>query len=153
MISRAALLSTGGYHPFFAGRVAEDIHWIYRILKEFKGVTIDKVLYNYTLRVDSFTGILARGVNAKYAYSCQLLSKIIEKDMQGLDVLAPENIDILRCVELEACEDALIEKTQQLHHSIKSYETSLSFRLGHFLISPYRMLKSAIRKSKGSSLK
>lgn len=148
MISKEALQKTGGYHQYFAGRVAEDTHWVYRILKDFKGITIDKVLYNYLLRDGSFTQIQSTGIKPKYAYSWQLLSKIIYKDIhEGVDVLAPENIAFLKHLELEACEDALVEKTQQLNTTIMVYENSMSFKLGKLLLSPWRILKSrTIRK-------
>ena len=44
MISKMALQKTSGYNPYFAGRIAEDIQWIYRILKNFKGITVEKTL-------------------------------------------------------------------------------------------------------------
>lgn len=149
MISRAALEKTKGYSPYFAGRVAEDIHWIYRILKNFKGITIDKPLYNYRLREGSFTQIQSSGIKPKYAYSWQLLSKIIFKDVQeNIDVLAPENEALLSILELEACEDALVEKTQELRRMIHVYENSMSFKLGKMLLTPVRLFKSITTKKK-----
>lgn len=143
MISRAALQMTKGYSSYFAGRVAEDIQWIYRILKEFKGITIDRSLYNYRLREGSFTQIQSTGIKPKYAYSWQLLSKIIYKDVhEGIDMLAPENKEELKQMELEACEDALVEKIQLLNRTIDVYENSTSFKLGKFLLTPWRVLKN-----------
>ncbi len=143
MITKIALGKTGGYHPYFAGRVAEDSHWIYRILKDFKGITLDKVLYNYLIRPGSFTQVQTSGLNAKYAYSWQLLSKIIYKDIhESIDVLHPDNIKLLKKLELEACEDALVEKIQLLNQTIGVYENSVSFKLGRFILSPWRFLKS-----------
>lgn len=148
MISRAALDKTDGYHPYFAGRVAEDIQWIYRILKDFKGITIDKPLYNYRLRKGSFTQIQSTGVNAKYTYSWQLLSKIIHKDVyEGIDVLAPENKGLLTKLELEACEEALVQTTQLLNETRLLYENSASFRLGKLLLKPFHALKNSITTS------
>lgn len=142
MISRAALLKTNGYSPYFAGRVGEDIEWIYRILKEFKGITVDKILYNYSLREHSFSQIQSTGVKPKYAYSWQLLSKIIYKDVhEGIDVLAPENKELLNKLELEACEDALVENIYLLNHTIGVYQNSTSFRIGKFLLTPWRFFK------------
>lgn len=143
MISRKALQKTGGYHPYFAGRVAEDIQWIYRILKNFKGVTVREVLYNYSLRENSFTHAQSNGINPKYAYSWQLLAKIIHKDMhEGIDILAPENAELLKRIELEACEDALAEKVQELNHLKDVYESSARYKLGKFLLSPWTFIKS-----------
>jgi glycosyltransferase involved in cell wall biosynthesis len=143
MISREALQKTKGYHLYFAGRVAEDIQWIYRILKDFKGITLDKPLYNYAIREGSFTQIQATGINPKYAYSWQLLSRIIYKDVhEGIDVLAPENKNILTKLELESCEDALIENIQLLNHTRDVYERSMSFKLGKFILTPWKVIKN-----------
>jgi glycosyltransferase involved in cell wall biosynthesis len=143
MISKTALQKTKGYDPYFAGRVAEDIQWVYRILKNFKGITIDKILYNYTIREGSFTQIQSKGKNPKYAYSWQLLSKIIYKDIhEAINVLEPGNIQLLKKLELEACEDALIENIQLLKQTIAIYENSASFKLGKFLLTPWRVLKA-----------
>lgn len=143
MISKEALLKTKGYHPYFAGRVAEDIQWIYRILKYFKGITVNKPLYNYAIREGSFTQIQATGINPKYAYSWQLVSKIIYKDVyEGIDVLAPENKDQLIKLELECCEDALIENIQLVNHIRNVYERSMSFKLGKFILTPWRVIKN-----------
>lgn len=142
MISREALLRTKGYSSYFSGRVAEDIQWIYRILKDFKGITVDESLYNYRLRDGSFTQIASTGTNAKYVYSWQLLSKIIHKDVhEGIDVLAPENKELLNQLELEACEDALVQTTQLLNETRALYENSTSFKLGNLLLKPFHALK------------
>ncbi|MDN3655867.1 glycosyltransferase family A protein [Ferruginibacter paludis] len=142
MITQKALESTGGYHPYFAGRVAEDIQWIYRILKEFKGGTVDKVLYNYSVREGSFTQIQSAGKNAKYAYSWQLLSKIIYKDIhEGIDVLIPEKKKELQVLELESCEEALLVKIKQLNSLQASYENSVTFKIGKIILTP---LKSVV---------
>ena len=146
MISKQALEKTRGYHPYFAGKVAEDIHWIYRILKEFKGITIDKILYNYLLREGSFTHAQAVGKNPKYAYSWELLSKIIYNDIQeGVDVLDPVNSAQLKQLELEACEDALVEKIKLLNETKRIYESSSSFRIGKFILTPLKLIKKIMR--------
>jgi glycosyltransferase involved in cell wall biosynthesis len=146
MISRASLQKNKGYNPYFAGRVAEDIQWIYRILKDFKGITIDKALYNYRLREGSFTHIQSTGTNAKYAYSWQLLSKIIHKDIhEGIDVLAPENKELLNKLELEACEEALVKTIQLLNETRLVYENSSRYRLGKFLLKPFHSLNNLVR--------
>lgn len=145
MISKLALHKTGGYHPYFAGRVAEDIQWIYRILKDFKGITVNKVLYNYQSREGSLTHIQSTGNKPKYAYSWQLLSKIIYKDVhEGKDLLAPENKEMLDKLELEACEQALAEKIMELRNLQIAYEKSARYRLGKFLLTPWSFIKSKI---------
>jgi hypothetical protein len=143
MISKAALINTGGYHPFFAGRVGEDIHWVYRILKDFKGITINKVLYSYTIRKGSFTQIQSLGIKPKYAYSWQLISKIIYKDIhEGVDVLAPKNAELLKKIQLEACEEALAEKIQVLEQTKFIYESSGNFKVGKLILKPIRFILS-----------
>jgi hypothetical protein len=100
-------------------------------------------LYNYRVRENSFSDIQAKGVKPKYAYSWQLLSKIIYKDIyEGIDVLATENKELLNKIELDACEDALVEKISELNSTIASYQNSASFRIGKFILSPWRLLKS-----------
>lgn len=146
MVTREVLATTGGYHPYFQGRVAEDIHWIYRILKIFPGITIDKPLYNYVVREGAFTELQLSGKNVKYAYSWQLLEMIIYKDVhENIDVLAPENIDELRKLELLACEEALIETTKNSRKMQAEYERSTSYKLGKFLLSPLRLIKSKMQ--------
>ncbi|WP_162426435.1 glycosyltransferase family 2 protein [Pontibacter pudoricolor] len=142
MISRAVLTETNGYHPYFAGRVAEDIYWVYKILKKYKGIAINKPLYNINSRDGSLTQLQHAGKNAKSAYSWQLLSKIIYKDMhEHLDVLSPDHINELRKLELEACEEALLKAIRSTVETKNSYENSTSFRLGRFITSCFHFLK------------
>ncbi|MDP4286099.1 MAG: glycosyltransferase family 2 protein [Bacteroidota bacterium] len=142
MISKAALVKTGGYHPYFAGRVAEDIQWIYRILKDFKGITIDRVLYNYYARECSLTGISSSGENPKYNYSVQLLSKIIYKDVhEGIDILNSGDPYALKLLELEACEEALAESKKALNETHRVYQQSISYKIGRFILRPLQFLK------------
>jgi glycosyltransferase involved in cell wall biosynthesis len=140
MISKQALDKTGGYHPFFKGRVGEDIHWVYRILKDFKGVTINERLYNYRIRTGSFTQIQASGIRPKYSYSLYLLQRIIYKDIhERIDVFHPGNCNQLRDLELDACEEALKENVRLSNETRKIYEESTSFRLGKMLLTPVRL--------------
>jgi glycosyltransferase involved in cell wall biosynthesis len=142
MITKEVLEVTKGYHPYFAGRVAEDIHWVYRILKEFKGLTVNKPLYNINYRIGSLTAEQMSGANPKAAYTWQLLSKIIKKDFyEHVDVLAPQNIDDLKELEIIACEEALAESTNALHNMRKMYENSWSFKLGKILLWPIHYIK------------
>ena len=144
MITKHVLRETGGYHPYFAGRVAEDIHWVYRILKVYRGIGIDKPLYNINIRSESLTQLQYTGENAKAAYSWQLLSKIIEKDLKyNIDVLDSSNCTILKKLELEACEEALVESLKGLQKIKKNYEDSFTYKLGKFLLIPIRLFKRA----------
>lgn len=140
MISKQALDKTIGYHTFFAGRVGEDIHWIYRILKDFKGITIDERLYNYRIRTGSLTQIQGLGIKPKYSYSLYLLQKIIYKDIyERTDVLHPDNCKQLHDLELDACEEALTENVRLLNETRKIYEESTSFKLGKMLLTPVHL--------------
>lgn len=146
MISKSVLEKTGVYHPFFTGRVGEDIHWVYRILKDFKGITINRVLYNYTIRKQSFTQIQSLGIKPKYAYSWNLLKRIIYQDVSmGIDVLHPSNWIQLHHLELEACEEALKENIQLLNETRKTYEESSSFKIGKMLLTPFAVLKRILK--------
>jgi glycosyltransferase involved in cell wall biosynthesis len=143
MITRDVLKKTGGYHSYFTGRLAEDIQWVYRILKDYPGLTINKPLYNYFWRESSFTGIQFSGKNAKYSYSWQLLAKIIYKDLhENIDILDPRNIHELKKLELQACEEALVEQIKFNNTLRQIYENSSSFRIGKFLLTPFRLLKN-----------
>lgn len=149
MISKAALRKTNGYHPYFKGRVAEDAHWIYRILKDFEGITINKCLYHYRVRENSFTGLQSKGSRPKYAYSWHLLAKIIYKDIhEGIDVLAPQHKELLQLLELEACEEALAENIQRANHVRYIYENSTNFKIGKLLLSPVRLISNLYKSLK-----
>ena len=141
MITKDVLDIIGGYHLYFKGRVGEDIHWIYRILKNGKGICIDEPLYHYTLRNESLTGLQFTGKNAKAAYSWQLLTKIIFKDInENVDLLSPNNFDELRALELLSCEEVLVEKIRQLNYLHHAYENSANFKLGKFVLFPFRLV-------------
>jgi glycosyltransferase involved in cell wall biosynthesis len=142
MIAKEVLRKNNGYHPYFTGRVGEDIYWIYTILKEYDAVTINTVLYNYRMREGSFTQIQQQGQNVKAAYSWQLISMIIENDVKhNIDLLDSSNVELLKVVELEACEKALLEKIKQLISVQNTYEKSTSFRIGKTILAPFKFLK------------
>ena len=146
MITQKVLRKFFGYNPFFKGRVAEDIHWLYRILKFNKGISIPEVLYFINLREASLTGYFYSGKNAKAAYSWQLLAKIIHKDIyENIDVLDAENVNELKALELQACEEALVEQIQLNHKIIAVYENSTSFKIGKIVLTPFKKL-SGLRK-------
>ncbi|MFD2515643.1 glycosyltransferase family 2 protein [Pontibacter locisalis] len=143
MITKAALNDTCGYHPYFTGRVAEDIHWVYRILKRYKGSAVEETLYNIRVREGSLTSLQFTGKNVKAAYSWQLLSKVIYYDIQkGIDVLDPIQFDFMKRVELEACEEALTKSILQINKLKLSYESSTRYKIGKLLLSPFLYLKS-----------
>jgi len=143
MITKAALEKTAGYHPYFLGRVAEDIHWIYRILKHFKGRVVNETLYHYHVQSGSLTAMQYSGLNAKAAYSWPLLARIIHFDVhQNMDILSPENISVLQKTELEACEEALMSAIQKLNKTTEAYKNSRSFKLGQFLLKPLKIFAS-----------
>ena len=139
MINRTVLKDFPGYDLYFTGRVGEDIHWIYRILKKHKGQTINEYLYNYTVRKDSLTGNQFMGTNSKAAYSWKLLSIIIYKGIyENFDLLNPENIDELKALELLACEEALAQQIQLTYKTSAAYENSWNFKTGKILLTPFK---------------
>lgn len=147
MIRKSVLLQTKGYHTYFAGGVAEDVEWIYRILKSFKGETISKPLYTYNIREGSLSQVQASGTNARYLYSWSLLSKIIYADQhKNIDLLAPENESLLKRLELETCEDALLAAVSALGIQKEIYERSMSYRIGRLILSPWRMFKEILQR-------
>lgn len=139
MISSDILKFEKGYHPYFVGRVAEDAHWIYRILKLTQGGCINEILYSYRVRNGSFTGQQMKGENAKFSYSWNLLSRIIQKDIhENVDLLSEENKELLKLTELEACEEALLESISNCKQIQNMYSKSMSYKLGKFILSPIR---------------
>lgn len=143
LISKQVVEEIDGYHPYFKGRVGEDIYWVHKILRKFNGVCINEPLYNYLQRNDSLTGLQLSGLNPKAAYSWQLLEMIINKSIaENMDVLDEENSDLLRRMELEACEVALADAIKRNIDLKNSYENSRSYRIGRKLVSIFSFLKS-----------
>ncbi len=130
-----------GYHPYFAGKVAEDVHLVYRMLKRTKAGAIPDTLYHFMRLSDSLTGKQLSGQNSKAAYTWPLLSLIIEYDQKGIEVLDGKNADLLRKLELEACEKALVNTIREKNALQLAYETSATYRLGKLLLSPIQQLK------------
>jgi glycosyltransferase involved in cell wall biosynthesis len=142
MISREVYMKIGGYHPYFAGRVGEDIYFFYRILREFKGICLDEALYNYRFSIDGFTGKQLSGVNAKYVYSWELLSRIILiENTTGDDFFKNTNESDIVKIELDACESVLKENVRNFNGFRELYCNSLEFRIGYCVVFPFRQLK------------
>jgi glycosyltransferase involved in cell wall biosynthesis len=146
MISRDVFRRIGGYQPYFAGHVGEDIYWFYQILREFKGICLDEALYNYKFNIDGFTGNQIRGVNARYLYSWELLSRIISiENDSGADFFDNTNDFDLVKLELAACETVLMENVRTLYTFQENCRNSLEFRIGVSLLYPLRLLKRTTR--------
>jgi hypothetical protein len=60
---------------------------------------------------------------------------------EGIDVLAPENEDILNKLELDACEEALTQKIIENNHIRFVYENSTRYKVGRFLLAPLTFFK------------
>ena len=102
-------------------------------------------MYNYTVREGSFTQLQQTGTNVKYAYSWQLLSKIIYKDVhERIDILQSFYTNELKAIELLACEEALIDKIMELNNLKNSFESSYSYRIGKMILKPFKALKFII---------
>ncbi len=141
MISKEVLNYLPGYDPYFTGRVGEDIHWIYRILRKYQGLTVNEHLYNYTVRKDSLTGNQFMGNNPRAAYAWELLAKIIQKDIyEGIDLLSESNSELLGSIELESCEEALIKTILQKNKIIVMYKSSLSMLIGKSILAPFHFI-------------
>jgi glycosyltransferase involved in cell wall biosynthesis len=142
MIKREVFTMVGGYYSYFKGRVGEDIYWIYRILKHVRGITINEVLYNYRIgRAGSFTDTQFSGGNAKSAYSWKLIEKIIRwNEENSIDLVASGHTDILRDLELEACEEALLAFIVTSRSIIQAYENSTSFKLSRRIMGMVRKI-------------
>ncbi len=142
MIHKNVISEIGGYHPYFAGKIGEDAHWIYRILKKFKGITVNEVLYNYYVRKGSLMTEAYAGKNVKFNYSLPLLHLIIKKDVEeNIDVLNATNALALRDLELQACEMALTDKILDYHNLQLVYENSKSFKIGKKIIGSLMFFK------------
>ncbi len=133
--------AVGGYDAYFAGRVAEDVHMVYRMLKQTKAIALNKNLYHFIRATNSLTVNQFAGKNAKAAYSWPLLAKIIEHDKLGIDVLLPENETLLKQIELEACEESLVKLIQEKNTLQMAYELSTTFRVGRAILWPLRLIK------------
>lgn len=146
MITKKILQETKGYHPFFTGRVAEDIYWVYTILTSNLGFTVNEQLYYYQSTPNSLTQQQISGSNAKSVYAWSLLSKIINiKQNQGVDMLDPDNYIKLKELELVACEEVLGKTVTKLSALQQAYEHSMSYRLGHVLLAPVRAIRKLIK--------
>jgi len=141
MISKAVLIDFCGYDSYFIGRVGEDIHWIYRILKKFQGVSVNEPLYYYNVRIDSLTGNQFMGNNPKAAYTWGLLSEIIYKDIyENIDALDSKYSELLKDLELKACEESLIINIQLKNETRYTYENSMNFKIGKLILTPFKKL-------------
>jgi glycosyltransferase involved in cell wall biosynthesis len=135
-----------GYHSFFKGRVAEDVHLVYRILKKTKAVVVNQNLYHFLRSANSLTVNQISGLNAKGAYAWELLSKIIEYDQKGINLLLEENTYLLNKIELEACETALSKTIQDKNAMQFAFESSSSYRLGKLILNPVLKIKKLFLK-------
>lgn len=147
MIRRSVLSFAPGYHNWFKGKIGEDIHWVYRILKNGKGCTIPEPLYYYNYnRPGSFTHQFNFDFSSELLYNYKLISKIIEQDINyGNDILATYNSEQLIQLELKACKESLSDAFRLIQDQKQLYETSASFQIGQFCLYPVRLLKRLLR--------
>lgn len=145
MIRRDVYAVIGGYHPFFKGRVAEDIYWLYRIIKKFKAKTINEILYHYRAHDTSLTGIQFSGGNVKAIYAWELLANIIaEEEKEGIDVLAQFSKAQLNELELRSCEQKLVKLSKQLIQQDIEFANSISYKIGRIITRPFTWLKNRL---------
>jgi len=146
MLRTSILPKENGYHPWFAGRVGEDLHWVYRILKYGKGFTIPQSLYYYRYkRPGSFTYQLENSADSLLLYSVKVLSKIIQLDIENnIDILSAPEIDKTK-LELDACKECLVEASNKVVLTTNLYKNSNSYRVGNFLLYPFKWLQSKFK--------
>ncbi len=138
MVTSDLIKSIGGFHPYFKGRVAEDIHLVYNLLKATRPCVVPEKLYSITRSRDSLTDNQLSGKNAKSAYSWEILKIVIDYDKRGIDLLDKKNVDLLLKEELLACELQLVKTIQEKNQITKNYDKSFSLRIGKFISAPFR---------------
>lgn len=142
VMSKKVLEATKGYHLYFKDRVGEDIFWVSKILKIFKGCCINEALYYYNHRIGSLTSRQISGEMVKAAYSWELLEKIIYKaNSENIDLLEENQAANLRLTELEACEDALKKQIINVSRTREAYENSNSYKLGNKFLNIFRIFR------------
>lgn len=145
LVKGSILKSEKGYHPYFKGRVAEDVHLVYRMLKHTKAAATEHLLYHFLRSSQSLTALQHAGANAKAAYAWPLLAKIIEFDRNGIDLLDERNQELLHKTELEACETALVSEIKDKIALQLAYESSNTYKLGKMILTPFQKIKRKLR--------
>jgi glycosyltransferase involved in cell wall biosynthesis len=142
MIVRKSIINAvGGYHPYFMGKAGSDIYWTYSIVKKTNAICINEPLYHVQRTQGSFTSELHKLHNIKSAYIWKVISKVIEYDKIGIDLLSSQNRLLLKEVELECCEERFKEVIKDKEEQIKAIRQSRSYRIGNSIVRPLTLIK------------
>ncbi len=146
MFKRHVLEKEKGYHSWFTGKVGEDIHLVYRIMKHGKAITIPQPLYFYNYnRPGSFTHEQTVEFKPELLYSYSALAKLIEQDIHfGINVLDDCNPEQLLSFELAACKESLVRSYKEVALQRLKYEHSASYRIGKLILSPWKIIKKSL---------
>jgi glycosyltransferase involved in cell wall biosynthesis len=147
MFRRSVLANEKGYHPWFTGKVGEDIHLVYRIMKHGKAITIPEILYYYHHnRPGSLTHQQIVAFKPEPLYSYIAIAKLIQQDIQnGVNILEDYTAEQLASFELQACKEALVLSYSDAAKQKLMYEQSTSYRIGNLILSPWKGLKKIFR--------
>lgn len=137
VVKKAIIDEIGGYHPYFTGKAGSDIFWTYRILKYTKAACTKERLYHVQRTQNSFTEDLHNNRNIKSSYIWKVISKIIEYDQKGINLLSDNNKLLLKELELEACEEKFREVVKQKEELISIIRKSKSYLIGNFILKPF----------------
>ncbi|MEJ8756637.1 glycosyltransferase family 2 protein [Pontibacter sp. H259] len=137
MVRKPLLEKTKGYHSYFFGKPGEDIFLVYQIVKQHESVAITKALYKIVRSTGSFTDDQAKGINIKSVYIWNVISKLIAHDQAGVNLLDPENRELLLEQELISCEEALRATLED----VNNYKMSTSYKVGKIIVKQFSFLK------------
>jgi len=143
MARTVAINKTGGYSVLFSRRICEDIHWVSRIMRQGKGITVNEDLYNYVYkREGSFMADTFIRHNPKHLYGFELAYKAIsyESNNPGRLIESLSETEWM-AMEFESCKEALIKATIKLDNCNKTYLNSAAYKLGNNLLEPLRLAK------------
>lgn len=143
LVRKRIIEEVGGYHPYFYGKAGSDIYWTYNILKKTQAVCVNECLYHVQRTPNSFTEELHNQKNIKSAYIWKVISKIIENDQKGIDLLSEKNKLLLKAIELESCEERFKEVLEEKEKIISMTRNSKSYLIGNKIIKFLRLLTLA----------
>ncbi len=140
MFKASVLKELKGYHDWFIGRMGEDMHLVYRILKLGKGKTISESLYFYDYnRAGSITNGNSIIRLWKTKYDFKALELIIDLDLQnGIDILGTCNEIELCKFEIKIFEEMLQQTFLQNEIQKKNYENSTSYKIGQIFVKSFK---------------
>ena len=147
MVRVEVIKKIGGYSTFFSRRICEDIHWVSRILRFGGGATLQSNLYNYNYgREGSYTYDTQSNLNPSHLYGASLVRKVIELENQTNIKVETLTISEQLELELNACKDALAEKTLLFQTQFNNYKNSTAYKVGSFITFPFQIIRKILKK-------